>query len=290
MMFLKKWWLRIGLALVAVVVIAVLGISVFLGHSMITPERKPVEGTPADLALAYEIISFPSQEDEIILRGWYLPVEDSEQVIIIVHGGDGNRADPSIGLLDIASGLVEGGYNVLMFDLRGHGESDGDRMSAGYYETRDLAGAVGYAGKQGFESIGVMGFSMGAATTLMAAAENYEIDALVADSSYADLQDMMKPEFSKRTRFPASFLPPLLFMVKLMYGVDFTAVSPVEAVPDIDPRPVFFIHGKLDDTVPVEHAHRLYEASGSPESQLWVVPESGHVRAHITRPAEYMNR
>jgi len=285
-----KWFLRIGLPLIIVVVVAFLGISVFLGHSMTAVERVPIEGNPALLGLSYEEVSFPSVDNGLTLHGWYLPVQDSESVIIMIHGADGNRADSSIGMLEIASGLVEHGYNVLMFDLRGHGESEGNRMSAGFYEKRDLLGAVDYVKGRGFERTGVLGFSVGAATALTGTAESDDIDAVVADSSFADLKEMMEPEFSKRTKFPKFFLGPLLFMVKIMYGVDFNAIKPVESVPRIEPRPILFIHGELDDTVPLEHAYRLRDASQNPESQLWVVPEAGHVRAYITHPEEYISR
>ncbi len=285
-----KWWLKLGLALILVVAIAFLGISGFLGYSMTKVERVPIEENPALLDLKYEDVSFSSRDDELILRGWYLPIQDSEQVIIMVHGGEQHRADPSIGMLDIASGLVEHGYNVLMFDLRGHGESDGNRMSAGYYEKRDLLGAVDYMKGQGLESIGVLGFSMGAATALMATAENDDIDAVVTDSSFADLKDMMEPEFAKRTKFPKFFLPTLLFVVKIMYGVDFNAIKPVELVSEITPRPIFFIHGELDETVPLEHAYRLQQASQNRQNQLWVAPEAGHVGSYVNHPEEYMNK
>jgi len=285
-----KWWLKLGLALILIVVIAILGISGFLGHSMTKVERVPIEETPALLGLKYEDVSFSSRDDELTLRGWYLPAQNSEQVVIMVHGGEGHRADASIGMLDIASGLVEHGYNVLMFDLRGHGESDGNMMSAGYYEKKDVLGAIDYVKERGFEHIGVLGFSMGAATALMATAENGDIDAVVADSSFADLKDMMAPEFSKRTKFPTFFLPPLLFMVKLMYGVDFNAIKPVELVSKIAPRPVLFIHGELDEIVPLEHAYRLQQASENPQNQLWVVPDAEHVRAYVMQPEEYMKK
>jgi len=285
-----KWFLRLGLPLVLVVVIAFLGISGFLGYSMTKVKRVPIEGSPALLGLEYEEVSFSSRDEELTLRGWYLPVEGSEQVIIMVHGADGNRADPSIGMLDIALGLVEHGYNVLMFDLRGHGESDGNRMSAGHYEKRDLLGAVDYVRGLGFEQIGVLGFSMGAVTALMATAENSDIDAVVADSSFADLKDMMEPEFAKRTKFPKFFLPTLLFVVKIIYGVDFNAIKPVELVSEIAPRPIFFVHGELDETVPLEHAYRLHQASQNPQNQLWVVPKAGHVSSYVNYPEEYMNK
>ena len=285
-----KWWLKLGLALILVVVIAILGISGFLGYSMTKVERVPIEEDPAFLGLKYEDISFLSRDDELTLRGWYLPAQNSELVIIMVHGGEQHRADPSMGMLDIASGLVEHGYNVLMFDLRGHGESDGNRMSAGYYEKRDLLGAVDYMKGRGLEHIGVLGFSMGAATALMATPEGNDIDAVVADSSFADLKDMMEPEFSKRTKFPKFFLPTLLFVVKIMYGVDFNAIKPIELVSEIAPRPILFIHGELDETVPLEHAYRLHQASQNPQNQLWVVPEAGHVSSYVNYPEEYMNK
>lgn len=286
----KKWCFRTALALLAFIIVAYLGISVFLGFSMTRTKRLPLEANPASLGLEYRDVSFKSTEDEILLRGWYMPVGDSEEIIIIVHGADGNRADPSIGLLDIAYGLVDHGYNVLTFDLRGHGESDGNRISAGYYEKRDLEGALGYVKSLGFEDIGVIGFSIGAVTAIYATADNEDIDAVVADSSSADLNDIIAPEFSKRTNFPRFFLPPLLFMVKIIFGVDFTAIKPVEVVADIAPRPVLFIHGKLDDTFPVEHASRLYQAADNPNSQLWIVPDAGHVRSYIEHPEEYMDR
>ena len=78
----------------------------------------------------------------------------------MIHGEKFHRADPGIKMLGIASWLVKHGYNVLMFDIRGHGESEGSKISGGYYEKRDLLGAVEYVKGRGFERIGVLGFSM----------------------------------------------------------------------------------------------------------------------------------
>jgi fermentation-respiration switch protein FrsA (DUF1100 family) len=285
-----KWWLKVILIILLAAIAAFLGISVYLGHSMTAVERVAITETPASYGLDYEEVSFPSRIDELTLYGWYLPAGGSDEVIIMVHGAEQHRADPGIKMLDIACGLVEHGYNVLMFDLRGHGESDGDRMSAGYYETRDLGGAVDYVVGLGFDNIGVLGFSMGAVTAIMTAADCDDIDAIVSDSAYADLNDMIEPQFAERTSFPSFFLRPLLFMVEMMYGVDFTAIKPVEVVGDIAPRPIFFIQGGLDDTVPPAHAQSLLEASNNPSNQLWLVPDVGHVEAYLTYPEEYMSR
>jgi fermentation-respiration switch protein FrsA (DUF1100 family) len=284
-----KWWLKVILAAALAAIAAFLGISVYLGHSMTAIERLPITETPALCGLDYEEISFPSRVDELTLYGWYLPAEGDE-VIIMVHGAEQHRADPNVKMLDIACGLVEHGYSVVMFDMRGHGESEGERMSAGYYEPRDLGGAVDYVVGLGFEDIGVLGFSMGGATTIMTTADCEDIDVIVCDSAFADLNDMLEPQFAERTFFPTFFLKPLLFMVKMMYGIDFTAVKPVEVVANIAPCPILFIQGELDDVVPPAHAQILLEASNNPSNQLWLLPDVGHVEAYATYPEEYMDK
>ena len=284
-----KKWLKTGIIVVAAVVIIFTGLSAYLGYSMTRVDRVPVEGNPGLLGLSYEDVSFPSAVDHLTMRGWFLPAE-SDRVVIMVHGAGSNRADPSNGMLDIAAGLVGHGCNVLMFDLRGCGESDGSMVSGGYYEKRDLEGAVDYVKERGFGRIGVLGFSLGAVTSLLAAAEDTDIDAVVSDSAFSDLNDIMKPEFSARTRAPQVFLDPILFMIKLMYGVDFRAIRPVASVADITPRPVLFIHGDADQTIPVEHARRLYRAADNPRDELWIVPGAGHTQAYNTEPAEYIDR
>jgi fermentation-respiration switch protein FrsA (DUF1100 family) len=285
-----KWWLKTIIILIAVIVIAFLGMTVYTGYTATNVKRVPVEASPADLGLEYEDVSFKSLVDDLNLRGWFLPSGDSRAVVIMLHGGDMHRADPSINTLGIARGLFDHGFNVMMFDFRGHGESGGDRMSAGYYEQRDLRGAVEYLKRRGFERIGVLGLSMGAATALLTAPGCDDIDAVVSDSCYADLAGIMGREFKARTRFPEFFVKPTLFMIKVIFGVDFNAVKPVDSVADISPRPVLFIHGAGDTFIPLENVHRLYEASGNPENEMWIAPDADHVQAYQTNPEEYIDR
>jgi fermentation-respiration switch protein FrsA (DUF1100 family) len=285
-----KWRYRLIIIFLAVILSVFIGISVFLGSSMTRIERVTIEEDPNDLGLEYEAVTFLSREDKLELHGWHLPSQDDKRIVIMVHGADMHRADPNIDMLGIASDLVNNGFNLLMFDLRGHGESEGERLSAGYYETRDLTGAVDFVKTLGYEHIGVLGFSMGGATALMSAAKNSDIDCVVADSSYADMTEIMKREFKERSGMPGFLLPPMLFMVKIMYGVDFNAVKPIEAVPNISPRPVMFIHGEDDTFVPPEHARRLYQASQNPANELWIAPDSTHVKSYINNKEEYINR
>jgi fermentation-respiration switch protein FrsA (DUF1100 family) len=285
-----KRWLKIIAIIIGIIIVAFVGISAYQGYSLTKTHRVAVEGNPAQLGLIYENVSFYSTKDHLKLSGWLLPVDNSQRIIIMVHGEGNNRADPGIKMLDIAAGLVAHGYNVLMFDLRGHGESEGNRITGGYYEKRDVLGAVEYTKERGFQQIGVLGFSLGAVTSILAAGETNDIDAVVADSSYADLNDIMVPQFKQRTHAPVIFLKPILFMIKIMYGVDFSAIKPIEAIPHITPRPVFIIHGELAKTIPVAHAGRLKNASQSDNSLLWVAPGSGHCEAYKDYPQEYIGK
>jgi len=253
-------------------------------------KRVTVEENPATFGLTYENVSFLSKEDEIDLKGWFFPVDGSDKVIVMVHGVDIHRADPSIGMLNIAAALVDHSYNVLTFDLRGHGQSGGKSGYIGYFEKRDLHGAVSYVKERGFNKIGVIGFSMGAATAIMTTPENDDINAIVSDSSFADLRDIMVPQFKKRTGLPRFLLRPLLLMARIFYRLNFLAIKPIESLSDIGHVPVLFVHGDQDETVPVEHARRMYKVSGNTKNQLWITPGVTHVRSFATYSKKYIEK
>jgi len=273
---------------ILLVLLVIFGISGYAAHSMTVTTREPLTQTPSDLGLRFTDVSFPST-DGLTLRGWWLEGNQGSPAIIMVHGVDANRADPSVKMLDIAAQLVSYGYNVLMFDLRGHGESDGAQISAGYFEKKDVQGAVKYVRQKGTSKIGVLSYSMGAASSLMAAAETQDILAIVADSSYADLEEIIEYQFSVRSDLPEFFIPLILFMDRTLYGIDFRAVKPVEAIKKLS-CPVFIIVGGRDDTVSIDQAQREFEASHNPQSQIWIVPEAEHTRSYVARPQEYMEK
>jgi len=281
-------WIPFGISMAAVG--AAVGVSSYAAFSMTTVVRVPIEGTPDACGLRYSDISFPSR-DGLTLKGWWLEAGNDKPCIVTVHGEKGHRAESGVmKILDIARDIVGHGYNVLMFDLRGHGESEGKHASAGYHEKKDLLGAIDYVRQHGISKIGVIGFSMGAATSLMTAAECKEIDAIVADSSFADLARVIKFEFSKRSRLPMFFFPWTAFMANRLYGINLSMLKPVDAVKQTTAPPVLFIHGGQDDTIPVEHAHILASSSRNRDSSLWIVPEAQHVGSYAVRPEEYLSK
>ena len=260
-------------------------------------ERVPVARTPAVYGLSYEDVQFESRVDRLALRGWLIhPPEGTSlrRPIVSVHGKGGNRENgPGGGSLEISSHLVRAGHPVLTFDLRGAGESAGDRFTLGAQEVRDLAGAIDYleARRLAPSGVGVISYSMGAATSMLQAAADPRIRALVEDAGYADLGDILDVQVPRASRLPRFFTPGTLFLARPLLGVDAYAIRPVDAIRSLATRgvPLLVIHGEADSLIPASHGRRIAAAYG-PGAQTHFVPTAEHVRSYLTDPAAYLSR
>jgi len=280
--------------LVAIVILYGL-VSFLIAQGVTKADRDPQEDHPSNYGLVFEDVEFPSQRGDVMLSGWYLPGEDSSPHLIFVHGLSSDRSGDNA--VELAARLVERGYNVLLFDLRGHGSSGGDKVSGGYFERWDVLGAFDFLVRQGADPgrtgrIGLIGFSMGAATSIMAAAEEPRITAVVADSPYADASDLIAREAARTTPFPLwlmpIFIPTTKLMAKGIYGIDIGELVPEQAVAGLG-YPVLIIHGTEDQRVPLDQGQRVFQAAVE-GSFLWRVPGVDHVDAFLTFPDEYVGR
>src|SRR5207302_4468320 len=179
--------LTLGAVLLVLGVLTYFAIGAYMADGLGHAQRAALTSTPADQGLPYERVAFLSAVDNIPLQGWFIG-GGGHQTILMLHARDGRRDDPTVGLPDIARALVQDGYDVFAFDFRAHGESGGSHLGFGTLEVRDVAGALAYLRTRGIAEVGTIGFSMGAATTLNSAAEYPAMRAVVADSSFADLQ------------------------------------------------------------------------------------------------------
>lgn len=286
----------------AVAAIGFYAVVAFLSAIQLTRIRRvAIARTPADLGLEFEHIAFPSRGDGLVLKGWFIPAApgdpadavNAERAILMVHGKGQNRADTDISMLEIAAGLARSGFNVLPFDLRGYGESEGVRFSLGYHERKDVAGAIDYLRKRGFPAakIGVLAYSMGAATTLLTITETESaVGALVSDSAYAEIRSLIDREYVKATRLPRWFVPGVLGAARLLWGVDTTIIRPEVVIGRLSPLPILLIHGEGDTLVPLEHCHRLHGVADPATTEVWLVPAARHVQGYNTVPEAYLDR
>jgi pimeloyl-ACP methyl ester carboxylesterase len=183
-------------------------------------------------------------------------------------------------------------FTVLMLDLRGHGASDGLRTTIGYEERLDVHAAVDLLEARGLGPVGIFGMSMGAATAILAAAEDERIAAIVADSPFGRLRWAIAQAARLRG------YPPVVAQVVASLSCRVTAMhlrrpvqafDPVEVVARIAPRPLLLMHGVEDDVIPVRSAHALYGRAGEPK-ELWLIDGLKHCQALEQLSAEFQQR
>src|SRR5438034_9363507 len=194
-------------------------ISLYISTQLVYVPQKPIYATPASLGLQFQYVTFPSRVDHVQLRGWFIPGVlpngklTTQRAIVFVHGTRTNRADKAAGLLNLSGAIAKNGFAVLAFDMRGAGESPPAPLSLGYFEQRDVLGAVDFlrSGPQPYPELGRprviagWGVSMGAVTLLLAAAKEPAIRALVSDSGYPDFASILEREIPKRCHLPPLF-------------------------------------------------------------------------------------
>ena len=284
-------------------ILGYLGISFFVATQMVYAQPKAITETPAALGLNYRNVTFLSREDHLLLRGWFMPgvLPDgqltTERTIIMAHGLHDNREALDGGLLKLSADLVHKGFAILVFDFRGHGQSTPAPLSMGYYEQRDVLGAVDFlrSGPMPYpdlgrpKAIGGWGISVGGDALIYAAAQEPAIQAIVVDSAYATMAEYMEPAFGKFF----IFIPGARYSEMMLYGLDYTDIRPVDVIARIAPRPVFLIQGAADIAIVPSNMTQLAAAAESaPDAhvQTWLVPNSNHIQAYHRMENTYVDR
>jgi pimeloyl-ACP methyl ester carboxylesterase len=283
--------------LAAVVVLAYAGISAHVGNALTATQHRTFDRFPHQYGVASEDVAFTSREDGLLLSGWLLlPAagSQSERPIVVVHGWQRDRqSELDSRILEVAAHLVRSGRPVLVFDLRGWGQSHGDRFSLGPREARDVGGAIDFLGRRGLAADGVdlLGYSMGAAAMLLEVPTEPRVHAVVEDSGYAELASVLNEQVPNYSGLPAPFTPGAVFAAGVLTGVNLYTVRPVDGVATLAARgvPLLIIHGEADTLVPVSHARRIAAAYGQ-RAETFFVPGAEHVGAFKAEAGVYLKR
>ncbi len=229
-----------------------------------------------------EDVSFRTTDD-LSLRAWFVP-GSRRAAVIFVHGGGGNRTQ----LLPEARILASHGYGVLVYDSRASGESDGDLVTGGDHEQRDVTAAIDFVSSRADidpKRIGLLGFSLGASTVALEAARDLRVRAVVLYATWSSMEDEIK---AKANRFGPLSWGPVLFGLRRQ-GVDVDAVRPIDHVAEIGPRPLLMIAGTDDSDTPVAVMKQVFAAASEPK-ELWVEPHATHGHCVEAAPEEYEKR
>jgi pimeloyl-ACP methyl ester carboxylesterase len=301
----RKIFVWVGISVVLLLVAAFLGVSAFAACMLTMPMRNfNPELNPAKYGLKYEALSIPARTDGLQIAAWYIPSDENQRVIILVHGYNNSRTN---GFLDefvsFAASLQQAGFSVMMVDLRGHGESAEARFTFGITERRDVLGAVDWLEEHGYQpgKIGVLGYSLGAGSVVGAAADEPDIGAVWVDSLFADIKPVIQDGVTAAVGLPQVLVPSTISMVRLMYGYDITALRPIDEITKIAPRPIFMAHCQEDKLIPISNMDQLSQVAQN--SQTWVIPNcdihtmngapaipesfNNHAIGYVLNPEEY---
>jgi fermentation-respiration switch protein FrsA (DUF1100 family) len=222
--------------------------------------------------------------DGVHLAGWLVIASVKAPTIILIHGSRGSRVD----MLPWAQFLYAAGYNALLYDSRGCGESEGWYTTLGTREPDDVLGAVHYLQQRSdlpVKDYGALGISLGAGIVLLAAAREPALKAVVADSAWAD-EHVVINGMSHAAFLP--LLPYELALVDDLIGARLEDTSPLHAIGLISPRAVLLIHSADDANkgTPLAGERQLYAAARAPKAQ-WIAPGGGHTGAIDAYYQEY---
>ena len=247
---------------------------------------------PVEFGMPVEDVVFASR-DGLELGGWWIAAQNTANspvrgTVIMCPGQNGSMDKD----LPQAQPLHAAGFNVLMFDFRGHGRSEGNVVTMGAFEQADLFGAMDYLAKtHGIERVGIFGLSMGAGVALMVAAQDKRVAALVADGAYPRLDGILAG-YLRIQGIPGTLTRPLAWWV-LRMGALRTRYQIYRANPaDFAARlkaPALLIHGDQDPFVTPDEITTLAGQIPS-QHELWRIPEAGHREAFAQQPAEYNQR
>jgi pimeloyl-ACP methyl ester carboxylesterase len=241
--------------------------------------------SPAEYGLEFESIELKTS-DNLILQGVWIPADETDKAIIILHGHGGSYDFD----LYRAPTLHEAGFNVLLFDFRVHGRSEGKRMTFGYEERRDVQAAIEFLHRRGVQHIGLLGFSYGGMAAMLATPVCADVEAMISDGGPARIRTAIAVRgvelgFPKWLTQPISWL--IVGVTSVRLGANLFRYEPIRWVGKITPRPILFIHGEHDQYLP--DFDELYAAASSPK-ELWRLPDAGHTTASQLYPEEHARR
>ncbi len=256
------------------------------------PESEVANELAADIAIETFLSEYEGEDvymesfDGLTMYGKMFLQNDTDMWIIIAHGYTSSYTH----CLDLMVRFYEQGYNVLLPSLRTHGESEGDYISMGYYDGRDVAEWANLIVADNVEAkIVLHGTSMGAATVMMAAGEETlpeNVFAVVEDCGYTNAYTMFVEQLEYRyglPEFPVMTISRMLGKVRT--GFDFRDASPIDALANAT-VPILFIHGDADGFVLPYMQVELFD-SYEGEKEMLIIEGADHGAARYVDPDVY---
>jgi len=221
--------------------------------------------------------------DGYVLHAQFLPNPDrSSKYIIISHGYSDNR----FGALKYAKMYLDLGFNVIVYDLRGHGLNEQTFCTYTARERKDLLAMIQDSRQRwpDMTFFGLHGESLGAATSIAVLEEKPPVDFVVADCGFSEIASVL------RNGMQAMHLPGFLTGImsidaKIRFGYSYEDMKPIDSLKD-NRIPILFIHGGSDSFVLPENSEKMKEATPG-YAELHLIPNVDHAMSVISEPEQY---
>ena len=213
------------------------------------------------------------------LRGFYLPcAHPSGKIAFIVHGYRSEHAETAGMFLDMYHSR---GFDVFCPDHAAHGESEGRRIGYDYYESIDCLRWIDELRKRFGEDVQIIlhGFSMGGATVLRMSADCPDnVRFIIDDSGFTSAERLIRPRLGRSYE-------PIRLINRVVGGYDLRDTNVLPMLEKSD-KPIIFVHGRKDPTVPFAESELAYGAYKGPKAKLFM-DDARHIEGYHTNPAEY---
>lgn len=226
---------------------------------------KEIGQTPQDIGLDYQDLQLMTK-DGILISAWYVPARDRKGALLFCHGNAGNISHR----LDSIRIFHDLHLDVLIFDYRGYGKSEGSPSEEGTY--RDAEAGLNYlvnALKVPPEKIVLFGRSLGSAVAAELASR-HKAGALIIESGFTSVPDLGAHYFP--------YLP-----VRALARYRYATIEKIDRISS----PKLFIHSPDDEVIPFEHGSALYEKAGEPKEFLRL--KGGHNEGFLISGSLYID-
>jgi alpha-beta hydrolase superfamily lysophospholipase len=277
----KMHWGRLAAASVAALLLLFVA-AWFAGDILTRPEQHAIGAAPPDLQAVTVHIAVPGR-DEVV--GWFAAGKPANGAVLLLHGVRGDRRQ----MLERARFLHREGYSVLLIDLPGHGESKAARISLGHEEAYAVEAAMAYLGRRApGERIGVVGVSLGGASTLLSHPAVMPA-ALVLESVYPTITEAVQDRLRLHLGGAGTALAPLLLWqlpMRLKIGAD--DLRPIDQLQRWR-LPLLIAAGAADLHTTAGETQRMFAQASEPK-QLWMIKDAQHVDLCDYAGDEYRSR